>query len=145
MTLLVLASVRLFSQTPVEDLIIRYEDASGARNFMAQGLKMTLARKLLDATPLAPVAPDVERLYVLKMAAVPQSVRLHFVSDLHGALEKYEYYGTHSSKNGEVDIYILRSEPDTVEELVIYNPSIYSLNSLYGHFTMQELLSLDKK
>ena len=145
MTLLALASVRLFSQTPVEDLIIRYEDASGARNFMAQGLKMTLARKLLDATPLAPVAPDVERLYVLKMAAVTQSVRLHFVSDLHATLEKYEYYGTHPSKNGTVDIYILRSDPETVEELVIYNPAIYSLNSLYGHFTMQELLSLDKK
>ena len=64
---LTLSAAMLSAQTPVEKVILKYEDASGARNFIAQGLKMTLARNLLKSTQVAPVASDVDQLYVLKM------------------------------------------------------------------------------
>lgn len=128
--------------TPVETLIQKYEDVSGARSFVAQGLKMMLARRILSQTPVASIASDVEILYVLKMEGVSQGPLLSFVSDLHEALQKYEYYGTLPSKNGKVDVYLMYSDSETVEELVIYNPSIYSLNSLYGSFPIHDLLDI---
>ena len=135
----------LSAQTPVEKVILKYENASGARNFIAQGLKMALARNLLKSTQVGPVASDVDQLYVLKMEGTSQAERLRFVSDLNEALKQYDYYGRQPSKNGEVDVYVHYTGPDTVDELVIYNPEIYSLNSLFGHFTAQELLALDNK
>lgn len=140
-----LVAFSAYAQTPVEKVIIKYEDASGARNFIAQGLKMTLARKLLKSTPVAPIASDVDELAVLKMEDAAQKVRLDFVADLDNALKSYEYYGKQQTKNGDVDIYILRCGPDSVEELVIYNSVIFSLNSLHGDFTIEELLKLDGK
>lgn len=139
----IVASTGLFAQTPVEKVIVKYEESEGARSFIAQGLKMTLARKMLNKTPVAPVSSKVEELYVLKMQNVSQSIRLNFISDLNRALKSYEYHGKYDTTNGEVDIYILRSGLDKVEELVIYNPGIFSLNSLYGTFTAEELLELD--
>ena len=79
------------------------------------------------------------------MEDVSPNIRNAFVRDLKSALRQYKYYGTHPSKNGEVDIYILPSSSTTVKELVIYNPEIYSLNSLHGDFTYTELEALDKK
>lgn len=136
--------VGLSAQTPVEDVIMKYEDAEGARDFIAKGLKMSLARGLLKSTDVAPVAADVDELYVLKMAGASQSDRLQFVSDLNLALKHYDYYGKQPSKNGEVDVYVHYAGQDSVDELVIYNPAIYSLNSLYGHFTVRELMALVK-
>ena len=136
--------VTMKAQTPVEKLIIKYEDVPGAKNFVAQGLKMTLARGLLKSTQVAPVASDVDQLYVLRMEEASQSERLRFVSDLHAVLKQYDYYGKQPSKNGEVDIYVHHTGPQTVDELVIYNPEIYSLNSLFGHFTVSELMALDQ-
>lgn len=134
----------LYAQTPVEKVIIKYESAQGARDFIAKGLKMNLARGLLKSTDVAPVAADVDELYVLKMAGASQSDRLHFVSDLDAALTHYDYYGKQPSKNGEVDVYVHYTGQDTIDELVIYNPVIYSLNSLNGHFTVRELMALVK-
>lgn len=139
---LVVASSALFAQTPVERVITKYEDSEGSRKFIAQGLKMTLARKMLNATPVAPISPEVDELYVLKMQNVPDDIRLTFVSDLKEALTSYVYYGKYDTKNGKVDIYVLRQGQDEVEELVIYNPGIYSLNSLHGDFTVEELLKI---
>ena len=140
-----LVAFNAYSQTPVEKVIIKYEDVSGARNFIAQGLRMTLARKLLKSTPVAPIASEVDELAVLKMEGTSQKVRLDFVADLDHALKSYDYYGKQQTKNGEVDIYILRCGPDSAEELVIYNSGIFSLNSLHGDFTIEELLELDGK
>lgn len=142
---LTLSAAMLSAQTPVEKVILKYEDASGARNFIAQGLKMALARNLLRSTPVAPVASDVDQLYVLKMEGTAQAERLRFVSDLNEALKQYDYYGRQPSKNGEVDVYVHYTSPDSIDELVIYNPEIFSLNSLCGHFTPQALLALDSK
>ena len=114
------------AQTPVEKVMIKYEDVQGAKNFVAQGIKMTLARNLLKSTQVAPIASDVDELYIF----------------LKSALKQYDYYGTQPSKNGEVEVYVHHTGPQTVDELVIYNPEIYSLNSLYGHFTVSELLTL---
>ena len=143
--LMMMFVVNLSAQTPVQKVIIKYEDVTGARNFVAQGLRMTLARKFIKSTPLAPIAQEVDELYILKMEDVSPNIRNAFVRDIKSALRQYKYYGTHPSKNGEVDIYILPSSSTTVKELVIYNPEIYSLNSLHGDFTYTELEALDKK
>ena len=141
-TLMLSVMVTMKAQTPVEQLIIKYEDVQGAKNFVAQGIKMTLARNLLKSTQVAPIASDVDQLYILRMGGTSQSERLRFLSDLKSALKQYDYYGTQPSKNGEVEVYVHHTGPQTVDELVIYNPEIYSLNSLYGHFTVSELLTL---
>lgn len=131
------------AQTPVEKVIIKYEDTEGARYFLAQGVKMAFARKLIQTTQMAPIASEVDELAVLKMENAPQYTRVKFVADLNDALKSYEHYGRYETKNGDVDIYILRSGPDSVEELVIYNPEIFSLNSLHGSFTVSQLLKLE--
>ena len=139
-----LASVWANAQTPVEKIMIKYEDVPGAKSFVAQGLKMTLARNYLKSTQVAPIASDVDELYVLRMGGVSQTICLRFVSDLKSALKQYDYYGTQPSRNGEVEVYVHYSGPGTVDELVIYNPSAYSLNSLSGQFTVKELMALDR-
>ena len=134
----------LSAQTPVEKVIIKYEDTPGVRHFIAQGMSMILARKFISSTQVAPIAPDVNALYVLKMGEATDSVRTRFVHDLDQVLKSYEYYGKQPSKNGEVEIYVHHTGPDAVNELVIYNPEIYSLNSLVGNFTVNELLALKR-
>ena len=144
--IILLATVaNLYAQTPVEKTILNYENVSGARSFIAQGLSMALARQLMKATQVAPVASDVDALYVLKMDGASSEERSKFVHDFSHALDVYTYYGKCPSKNGEVDVYYLPSDKDTVKELVIYNPVTYSLNSLYGDFTFQQLLALDER
>lgn len=143
--ILSVASGALHAQTPVEEVIAKYEGVKGARCFMAEGARMVLARNLLKKTLVAPIAPDVDKLAVLKMEDAPQHTRSMFDSDLDVALKTYDHYGKHDSKNGVVDIYILHGTGDNVEELVIFNPSILSLNSLYGHFTVPQLLELDSE
>ena len=133
-----------YAQTPEETVISHYEDVKGARNFIASGGKMAIARSLLKNTDVAPIASEVEKLAVLKMQNAVPSVRGEFVGELDAALKSYEYYGRQDTRNGEVDIYVLPSGTETVSELVIYNPAIYSLNSLYGNFSVQTLLKLAK-
>ena len=133
----------LHAQTPVEDVILNYEDAKGARSFIAQGVRMALARQLMKTTQVAPVASDVEKLYVLKMDGTDSDERSKFVHDLYGALADYRYYGQCPTKNGEVDVYYMPNGKDNVQELVVYNPATFSLNSLYGDFTYEQLIALD--
>ena len=142
---LLVAAANMYAQTPVERVILNYEEADGARSFIAQGVRMALARQLMKATQVAPVASDVDKLYVLKMDGADSDVRSEFVHDLYSALAGYRYYGQCPSKNGEVDVYYMPNGEDLVKELVIYNPAIYSLNSLYGDFTLKQLLALDTR
>lgn len=130
-------------QTPVENIIIRYEDVSGARSFVAQGFRMKLARALIERTNLASIAQDVDELAVLRMEDAAPEARLHFVAELNEVLKGYDYYGRHPSKNGEVDVYVQHPQSGLVKELVIYNSDIYSLTSLHGTFTVAELQKLD--
>jgi hypothetical protein len=106
---------------------------------------MILARRLLKSTQVAPVAQDVDELYILKMQTASQSAQEKFARDLSLALKSYEYYGKQPSKNGEVNVYIHRMAPGSsnIDELVIYNPEIYSLNSLIGQFTASQLMKME--
>ena len=144
-SLVSLSALIAYAQTPVENVISHYEDVKGARNFIASGGKMAIARSLLRNTEVAPIASEVEKLAVLKMQNVAPSVKGEFIGALDAALKKYEYYGHQETKNGEVDIYVLPSGSDTVSELVIYNPAICSLNSLYGNFSVATLLKLNQQ
>ena len=132
------------AQTPVEKVILKYGNVTGAKEFLAQGGRMALARQLLKRTPVAPVAPDVNELAVLKMEGASRQLQNLFIQDLKEALKSYEYRGRQDSKNGMVDIYVLYSDKDRIRELVIYNPALLSLNSLYGSFSVDSLLELDK-
>ncbi|MBR2063068.1 MAG: DUF4252 domain-containing protein [Bacteroidales bacterium] len=129
-------------KTPVEKLIERYSEVKGARDFIASGGKMVIARSLIKKTELASIAPDVDVLEVLKMQNASSSDIVRFEKDLKSALAGYEFYGTEESPNGTVDVYIMKGDGGMVDELVIYNPLIHSLNSLKGSFTIQELLDI---
>ena len=129
--------------TPIEKLIVRYSGVKGARDFIAVGRKMAVARSLIRATPMAAIAGEVDELAVLKMENVPEGERKQFESDLHDALKGYRYHGQEQSKNGLVDVYLLMADDDEVEEVVIYNPEIFSLNSLKGLFSVKSLLSIE--
>jgi len=130
--------------TPIEKLIVRYSGVKGARDFIAVGGKMVVARSLIRATPMAAIAGEVDELAVLKMGNVSEGERKQFESDLHDALKGYRYHGQEQSKDGLVDVYLLMASKNLVSELVIYNPETYSLNSLRGPFPMSELLEIDE-
>ena len=133
-----------YAQTPIEKLIDKYADVRGARDLIASGAEMRIARSLIRRTPLASIAPEVQVLEVLKMQNASRNDILMFERDLKEALETYEYYGQTEGANGMVDIYISKKSADTIDELVLYNPEIYSLNSLKGTFSVSELVSIDK-
>lgn len=133
------------SYTPVENVIKKYADVKGSRDLIASGNQMTLARSLIRRTPLASVASEVDVLEVLKMQNAAEDKILDFEKDLKTALKSYEYYGQTDTKNGKVDIYLTRENKDTIDELVIYNPAIKSLNSLKGHISASQLLNIYKK
>ena len=144
LSLTLASAVCLSAQTPVEKVILDYSDVPGSRKFIAQGMGMILARKFIRSTQVAPIASDVDQLYVLKMQGASQSTRDDFIRDLQAALKSYEYYGEQPSNNGQVSVYVHYLSHDAIDELVIYNPAISSVNSLYGHFTAPELMKLKK-
>lgn len=148
MTFIIMAALLMcgaisFAQTPVERLITKYEDVQGAREMDAQGAKMAIARIMIRQTPVAPIASDVDQVSVLKMGDVSRQYHSLFLKDLDQTLKSYDYIGRHNSKNGMVDVYILKSGPQTVRELVIYNPELCVLNSLKGSFSLEELQKLE--
>lgn len=132
-----------YAQTPIERLISKYESVPGAKEIGAEGAKMSIARVMIRQSPVAPIASDVEEVEILKMEGASRQYQNQFFKDLNEALKSYDYIGKHSSKNGEVDVYILKSGPQTVRELVVYNPAIYSLNSFKGSFSVDALQKLE--
>ena len=73
-----------------------------------------------------------------------EQIKDEFLAELKEALMVYEHYGKVDGKNGLVDIYVLKSGPESVSELVVYNPEIYALNILGGNFSVSSLLSIAK-
>ena len=134
-----------YAQTPVEKVITKYENTKGSKELVVNGVKMAFARGLIRQTPVAPIADDVTELAVIRMANVSKSEQKLFYDDLMASLKGYQYCGKHDSKNGPVDVYILPPSKGMVKELVIFNPAIYALNSLYGEFTFESLMSLTGK
>lgn len=131
-----------YAQTPVENVISKYSNVKGSRDFIASGPGMTLARSLIRRTPLACIAPEVEVLEVLKMQNASEDDIRHFEEDLMAALKSYEYFGKADAPKGIVDVYIDKSSDGIVGELVIYNPVIYSVNSLRGDLSAEKLLQV---
>lgn len=145
---LLIPVVTAFSQTPVECLILKYENTPEAKHIVVSGAKMTLVRNFLKSTPVASIASEVDEVAVLKMGSVPAKLQSEFLSELHKALVGYDYYGQHNTKNGVVDIYVLKDtgkSDKNISELVIYNPKLYSLNCLHGSFTTSQLLQLARR
>lgn len=132
------------AQTPIEKIITEYEDTKGSRELMLSGARLSLARGLIRQTPVGSLADNVDKLAVIKMENTSQQDKNRFYKDLVAALKSYQYCGKHQSKNGPVDVYISEPSGEMVKELVIYNPAIYSLNSLYGEFSVDSLLKLTK-
>jgi hypothetical protein len=134
----------LYAQSPVERLVVKYADVKGAKDLVAKGTKMDLARPLIRKTSLAPIADNVDELAVLRLQNASEQDKARFQKELNAALKSYQYYGKHDSKNGKVDVYVEVPENGYVRELVVYNPAIYTLNSLHGRFTVKSLLELSK-
>lgn len=136
-------SIDLSADTPVEDLVMKYQDVKGAKCFVAQGgAKLTIAKSFLKKTPVASLSSDVDEVMVLKMGGASQQYKSAFLKDLDNALKTYENHGTHQSENGLVNVYVKRNSADRIIELVIYNPELYNLNVLHGSFPLDALLKL---
>lgn len=130
------------TRTPVEKVISEYADVKGARDFIASGGEMIMARSLIRKTPLAAIASDVDVLAVLKMQNASENEIDRFEKELGSALSHYEYFGKENSRNGTVDVYIKRAGQDSIEELVIYNPGLHSVNSLKGSLSVSKLMQI---
>lgn len=131
--------------TPVEDIVLKYEDVDGAKSLIAQGFVMKMARPLLKSYSIAPLADKVQGMSVLRMDKVDVEDREVFLDDMNKCLSLYVYVGKSDSPNGVVDAYVHLSAPDVADELVVYNPKLVALYSLKGEFTAEELLKISKK
>lgn len=128
--------------SPVVEVIREYKSMRGVRKFVAGGGKLNIARGLLRKTPVAPVADDVTELSVLKMQNASEEVRTSFENDLRSALKSYTYVGIQDSPVGEVEVYVMFSSSHEIDEMVIYNAAIFSLNCLHGPFAPEALHAL---
>ena len=141
----VFASLWMFAGTPAEELVETYKEMKGARNLVARGVLMRMARPLMKDYQIAPLAHKVEELSVLRMDKADPAVREQFIKDLYKALSQYEFGGQSSTRNGIVDAYVHLSGPDVADELVVYNPKICAIYSCSGIFTKEELEKIQKK
>ena len=141
----VLTASFAWAGTPAEDVVEMYKDVNGARNLVARGAMIRMARPLMRNYSIAPLAHKVDEISVLRMDKVKSQVKDCFLSEMRKALEAYMYAGQSDTPNGIVDAYVHLSSSDVADELVVYNPEIFTLYSLKGEFTVQELLSIQKK
>lgn len=141
---LMMWSFATYAQSPVEKVILKYDNVKGSKDFIAQGgEKLSIAKSLMKKTPVASLVSDVNTVYVLKMGNASQQNRTAFLTDLRTALKTYEYHGRHPSSNGEVEVYVNHSDKGQITELVIYNPGSCTLNLLKGTFPLDALLRLE--
>lgn len=138
------ATSDLFAQTPAETLVEQYKEVKGARNLVARGAVMNMARPMLKKYNVAPIAHKVEEMSVLRMDRVSSEVRLAFLKDMKDALEQYVYAGKSDTPNGVVDAYVHQLSPEVADELVVFNPKLCAFYSLSGEFTREELLNIQK-
>lgn len=130
--------------TPAQDMVEQYKELKGARHYSARGALMKMARPMMRAYSMAPLAHKVEEMYVLRMDKVRPEIRTEFLNDLKKVLGQYVYAGKSDSPNGIVDAYVHVSSPDVADELVVFNPEICTLYSLIGEFTKEELQKVQK-
>ena len=138
------AAAQVFD-TPVADLIRNYKEERGVKKFLADGGKLNIARGFLKRYPVAPLAPDVTELCVLRFQGAPVDLQLAFEKELREILKQYQYVGMEDGPQGECEVYVLMTSVDEVEEMIVYNAAIYSLTTLHGPFSSESLLKLSTK
>lgn len=138
-------SLTLFAGTPAEEVVEKYKEMKGARNLVAKGVLIKMARPLMKDYQIAPLAHKVEELSVLRIDKADPVIREQFLKDLQIVLDQYMYAGQSVTRNGIVDAYVHLARPDVADELIVYNPKIYALYSVSGTFTAEELMKIQKK
>lgn len=138
-------TLTLFAGTPAEEVVEKYKEMKGARNLVAKGVLIKMARPLMKDYQIAPLAHKVEELSVLRIDKADPVIREQFLKDLQIVLDQYMYAGQSVTRNGVVDAYVHLARPDVADELIVYNPKIYALYSVSGTFTAEELMKIQKK
>ena len=139
---LMVATLSGFAKTPAQDLIKRHSEIKGGRMLEASGSKMVFVRPALKRYTIGPMSDCVEAVMLLSMKKTPDSDRKAFAADMDKVLKGYRYYGKSGSPDGPVDVYVHMKNEDCVDELVVFNPYSFTLNSLIGIFPVEKLLSL---
>lgn len=133
------------AQSPVETLISSYDDVHGVKTYEMKGMMMTLVRSNIRKSPMKPLADNVEEASILMMKKASDQEKAKFLSSLRAALKSYQFYGKKPGMDGAiVEVYGSPVKNETVSELIIFNPEIYSLFSLRGSYSIAELRALDK-
>ena len=133
------------AQSPVETLISSYDDVHGVKTYEMKGMMMTLVRSNIRKSPMKPLADNVEEASILMMKKASDQEKAKFLSSLRAALTSYQFYGKKPGMDGAiVEVYGSPVKNETVSELIIFNPEIYSLFSLRGSYSIAELRALDK-
>ena len=135
----------IWAVTPVQNAVSMYRDVKGAKDYEISGAMMSMARPFLKYYSIGPLAPGVEQMFMLNMEKTDGKVRDDFEKTLSRIFQEYVYVGKTDTPNGVVDAYIHFRTSDLVDELVIYNPAIYSLYSLKGEFSVSDLREIGKK
>ena len=141
-SLLICSVAVLNAQTVAENFMSSHKDVKSAKYVSVKGPKMSMVRPFLSKRSIAPVLEFVDGFTMLKLQHVDADLRDHHISDLLIMLKSYTYYGQWNSQDGIVDVYVNSSDPYSVEEIVVYNPSIMTLYSVIGKFPIERLLKL---
>ena len=130
----------LYAQTPIEDLITRYRDCSGAQCFVADNDNISPVHEAFATSPLSPIADDVTSFYILKMASAPLNMIEGFRRNIDEILRTYYTdFSADCHLGGNSHAYVSFLDKDVVSELVIYNPSLLILNDIQGEFDINSL------
>ena len=131
-----------FASTPAQELMRRHSEIKGGRFLSASGSKMVFVRPALKRYTIGPMAESVDEVMVLNMKKTPSQERKVFMDDMKKTLGQYRYFGESGSPDGMTEVYVHMKNDDCVDELVVFNPNTFVLNSLIGTFPVEKLLSL---
>ena len=131
-----------FAGTPAQELMQRHSEIKGGRFLAASGSKMVFVRPALKRYTIGPMSDSVDEVMVLNMKKTPAQERQTFMDDMKNTLGNYRYFGKSGSPDGMTEVYVHMKSDDCVDELVVFNPNTFVLNSLIGNFPVEKLLSL---
>ena len=131
-----------FATTPAQELMQRHSEIKGGRLIAASGSKMVFVRPALKRYTIGPMSDSVDEVMVLNMKKTPAQDRKVFMEDMKKTLGQYRYFGESGSPDGMTEVYVHMKNDDCVDELVVFNPNTFVLNSLIGTFPVEKLLSL---
>lgn len=141
----ILTAGSLYAGTPAEELMLSATETKGVQVIEGKGFIMKFARSAIRKTPMSPLADQVTEVTVCKMEHASSEFIQDFTQKLKEILKTYQYYGIKIGQGGyPVEVYGNYPDNNIVREIVVFNPELYSLFSLRGEYTVDELLSLDK-